>query len=60
MVKLSNQTFWVDFLVQQPFNYEFSILNDFRSAAEMNATRNHEVAGLIPGLTQWVQDPAFP
>ena len=25
-----------------------------------NATRNHEVAGLFPGLTQWVKDPALP
>ena len=25
----------------------------------MNTTRNPEVAGLIPGLTQWVKDPAF-
>ena len=25
-----------------------------------NPTRNHEVAGLIPGLTQWVEDLALP
>ena len=27
--------------------------------AEMNLTRNHEVVGSIPGLTQRVKDPAL-
>ena len=28
-------------------------------AAETNPTRKHEVAGLMPGLAQWVGDPVL-
>ena len=31
-----------------------------RGTAETNLTRNHEVAGLIPVLDQWVRDLALP
>ena len=35
-------------------------LGEFRrGAAETNPTRNQEAAGLIPGLAQWVEDPAW-
>ena len=42
----------------------YSFKTSFRSshcdAAETNLTRNHEIAGSIPGLAQWVKDLALP
>ena len=28
--------------------------------SKMNPTKNHEVAGLIPGLAQWIKDLVLP
>ena len=34
--------------------------SSYCGSAVTNPTRNHEVAGLISGLDQWVKDPALP
>ena len=36
------------------------LLSSRHGAVETNPTRNYEVAGTIPGLIQWVEDPVLP
>ena len=47
-------------LSESSSNYKCVCGSSRRGAAEMNPTRNHEVAGLIPGLAHWVKNPVLP
>ena len=44
---------------QKTSNNQSNIEKKKTGTAEMNPARNHKVMDSIPGLTQWVKDPAL-
>ena len=44
------------YLITVEFSFHSNVKLLFQ---ELNPTRNHEVAGLIPGLAQWFKEPPY-